>query len=147
VDPSEHDRRIAALVHTALLASVGVYGVLLAFLRAELAPRHPQPATTTSLFALLSAVGVAQFAVASLVGRRLLTSSRGGALDRVRRYFLLRAGAAEAIALYGLILGFLGAPLAQVLALFGIGIAALLACAPAREAWNEALGRAKPPVA
>lgn len=146
MEASEHDRRVAALVHTALLASVGVYGVVLAFLRAEIAPERPQPAPTTSLFALLSAVGVAQFAGASLVGRRLLSSPRGGVLDRVRRYFLLRAGAAEGIALYGLILGFLGAPLSQVLALFGISVAALLSCAPGREAWSEALGRAKPPV-
>jgi hypothetical protein len=144
VDPSEHDRRVAALVHTALLASVGVYGVLFAFLRAEIAPQNPRPAPATSLFAVFSALGVAQFAGASLAGRKLLASPRSGALQRVRRYFLFRAAAAEAIALYGLILGFLGAPLSQVLALFGISIAALLACAPGKEAWGEALRRAKP---
>jgi hypothetical protein len=144
VDPSEHDRRVAGLVHTALLASVGLYGVLLAFVRAEIAPQNPRLAPTTSLFAVFSALGVAQFAGASLAGRKLLASPRNGALQRVRRYFLLRAAAAEAIGLYGLILGFLGAPLSQVLALFGIAIAALLACAPAKEAWEEALRRAKP---
>ena len=142
MDPSEQDRRVAALVHTALLASVGVYGVVLAFLRAEIAPQNPRSAPTPTLFAVFSAIGVAQFAGASLVGRKLLSSPRSGALQRVRRYFLLRAAAAEAIALYGLILGFLGAPLSQVLALFGISIAALLACSPGREAWEEALGRA-----
>ncbi len=144
MDASEHDRRVAALVHTALLASVGVYGVVLAFFRSELAPQNARPAPSTSLFAVFSALGVAQFAGASLVGRKLLASARSGALERVRRYFLLRAAAAEAIALYGLILGFLGAPLAHVLALFGISIAALLACAPGKESWEEALRRAKP---
>jgi hypothetical protein len=144
VEPSEHDRRVAALVHTALLACVGVYGVVLAFLRAEIAPQNPHPAPTTTLFAVFSAVGVAQFAGASLAGRKLLSSPRTGAVQRVRRYFLFRAAAAEAIALYGLILGFLGAPLSQVIALFGISIAALLACSPGKEAWEEALRRAKP---
>jgi len=144
VDPSEHDRRVAALVHTALLASVGVYGVLLALLRAGIAPQNPRPAPTTSLFAVFSALGVAQFAGVSLAGRKLLASPRSGALRRVRTFFIMRAAAAEAIALYGLILGFLGAPLSQVLALFGISIAALLACAPGKEAWDEALRRTKP---
>jgi hypothetical protein len=144
VDPSEPDRRVVALVHTALLASVGIYGVLLAFLRAEIAPQNPRSTPTITLFAVFSAVGVAQFAGASLAGRKLLSSPRTGALARVRRYFLLRAAAAEAIALYGLILGFLGAPLPQVLALFGISIAALLACSPGKQAWEEALRRAKP---
>ncbi|MFY9552373.1 MAG: hypothetical protein WAU32_14600 [Thermoanaerobaculia bacterium] len=143
MDASEHDRRVAALVHTALLASVGVYGVLLAFLRTELAPQDPQLTPVPPLFAVFSALGVAQFAGASIVGRKLLSSSRGGSLDRVRRYFLLRAAAAEAIALYGLILGFLGASLSRVLALFGISVAALLACAPGKEAWAEALRRAQ----
>jgi|SoiMetStandDraft_2_1073263.scaffolds.fasta_scaffold540258_1 hypothetical protein len=142
--PGEHDRRVAALVHTALLASIGVYGVVLVFLRAELAPQNARSEPFTSLFAVFSAIGVAQFAGASLVGRKLLASARSGALERVRRYFLIRAAAAEVIALYGLILGFLGAPLSQVLALFGISIAALLACAPGKEAWEEALRRAKP---
>jgi F0F1-type ATP synthase membrane subunit c/vacuolar-type H+-ATPase subunit K len=146
VEASEHDRRVAVIVHTAMLASVGVYGVLLAFLRAELAPEPVEAAPATSLFAVFSAIGVARFAGASLVGRKLLSAPRGAALDRVRRYFLLRAAAAEAIALYGLILGFLKAPLPQVLALFGISVAALLACSPGKEAWAEALRRAKPPV-
>lgn len=144
MDPSEHDRRVAVLVHTALLASVGVYGVLLAFLRAEIAPQNPRSEPVTSLFAVFSALGVAQFAGVSLAGRKLLASPRSGALQRVRRYFLFRAAAAEAIALYGLILGFLGAPLSQGLALLGISVAALLACAPGKEAWEEALRRAKP---
>ena len=140
---SEHDRRVCVLVHTILLGSIGVYGVLLAFLRDELVPQNSPAAPLTPLFAVFSALGVAQFVGASLLGGKLLTSQRSGILERTRRYFILRAAAAGAIALYGLILGLLGAPLPQVLALFGISIAALLACAPGKEAWDEALRRAK----
>ena len=103
-----------------------------------------RPASTATLFAVFSALEGAQVAGASIAGRKLLWSPRTGSLPRVPKFFLLRAAAAEAIALYGLILGFLGAPLSQVRALLGISIAALLACAPGKEAWDEALRRAKP---
>jgi hypothetical protein len=138
MEASEHDRRVLGLVHTALLAAVGVYGVVLLFLRSEVAPdsRHSGPGLT--LFLLFAALGAAQFAGTSLVGRLLLRSSRAGARDRVRLYFLLRAAAAEGIALYGLVLGFLGIPAVQVVALFAMAVAALFACFPGRGPWEEA---------
>lgn len=137
MEASEHDRRVLGLVHTALLASVGVYGIVLLFFRLEVTPeRHSGSGLT--LFLLFAALGAAQFAGISLVGRLLLRSSRAGARDRVRLYFLLRAAAAEAIALYGLVLGFLGLSPAQVAALFAMAVAALFACFPGRGPWEEA---------
>jgi F0F1-type ATP synthase membrane subunit c/vacuolar-type H+-ATPase subunit K len=142
LDPSERDRRITALVHTGLLAAVGVYGVVLAFFRTEVAPHPPHP-PEVGLFALLAALGIAQFAGASIAGRMLLRSARSGTGERVRLYFLLRAAAAEAIAIYGLVLGFLRAPLSQVLALFALGVAALFFCAPGKAAWAAATSRSE----
>jgi hypothetical protein len=132
-----------ALVHTALLASVGVYAVVLLFLRSEIAPAAAEPPAGTRLFLVLAALGAAQFAGASVVGRALLRSPRSGAADRVRLYFLLRGAAAEAIALYGFVLGLLGASASQVAALFVLSVAALLLCAPARVSWEEAFRRAQ----
>jgi hypothetical protein len=138
MEASEHDRRVLGLVHTALLAAVGVYGVVLLFLRSEVAPDSRHFGSGLTLFLLFAALGAAQFAGTSLVGRLLLRSSRAGARDRVRLYFLLRAAAAEGIALYGLVLGFLGIPAVQVVALFAMAVAALFACFPGRGPWEEA---------
>lgn len=139
VEASEHDRRVMGLVHTALLAAVGVYGVVLLFLRSEVAPDSRHSGSGLTLFVLFAALGAAQYAGIAFVGRLVLRSSRAGARDRVRLYFLLRAAAAEAIAIYGLVLGFLGVPAAQVVALFAMGVAALFACFPGRVSWAEAM--------
>lgn len=135
---SENDRRLAVLIHAALVASVGVYGVLLVFVRSEmLGPHHPiQP--PPRLFSTLAAIGIAQFVAATWLGRRLLRSRRDGAVKRVRLYFLLRAAAAETIGLFGLLAGFLGAPAAQTIALFGLSAAAMLLSAPFRPIWRDA---------
>jgi len=140
---AERSRRILALVHTALLASVGVYAVVLLFLRSEIALSTAVPPAGTRLFLVLAALGAAQFAGATFVGRALLRSPRSGAADRVRLYFLLRGAAAEGIALYGFVLGLLGASASQVAALFVLSVAALLLCAPARVSWEETLRRAQ----
>ena len=143
MDSTENDRRVAALVHTALLAAVGVYAVVLVFFRAEIEPEAPKLRAGPALFRIFAALGGAQFFGAWLVGRRLLRLPRLGARDRVRLYFLLRAAAAEAIALYGFVLGFLGGSVAQVVAILALSVAALLACTPGREKWEEALRRAQ----
>jgi hypothetical protein len=106
IDASERTRRIQTVVHTALFAGVGIYAVLLLFLRTEIAAvASPQP-PGTMLFLVLAGLGAAQYGVASAVGRATLLARRSCPLDRVRVSFLLR-GAAEAIAL-GLVLGFGG---------------------------------------
>ena len=60
-----------------------------------------------------SRVGLGEYAAASLFGAGLLPAAggRSGASERVRRFFLVRFAAAEAIALFGLVVGLRGAPL------------------------------------
>jgi hypothetical protein len=53
--------------------------------------------------------------------------------------FLLRAASAEVLALFGLMIGFLGSPIAEVAALFALSLAAMLSSFPTREAWQNAL--------
>lgn len=136
--PTENERRVTALVHTALLAAVGVYAVVLVFFRTGIAPEPQHTRAGLPLFAMFASLGIAQFAGSTLLGRRLLRSARSSAADRVRLYFLLRAAAAEAIAIYGFVLGFLGARVGEIVALFITSVAALLACSPSRAAWEEA---------
>ena len=141
-DEAERARRIQSIVHTALFAGVGIYAVLLLFLRSEIAlVTSARPSTT--LFLALAAVGAAQYAGASAVGRSFLRARRSRPLDRVRLYFVLRGAAAEAIALYGLVLGFLGGSATHVAALFALAVVALLACVPGRDAWEAALRQAE----
>jgi hypothetical protein len=138
VTDSENDRRLAILIHTALVASVGVYVVLLLFVQSGMLGPH-RPIPPPRLFPILAAIGLAQFGAASWVGRRLLRSRRSGAAHRVRLYFLLRAAAAETIGLFGLLAGFVGAPATQTIALFAISAAAMLFSAPFRPAWRDAI--------
>ena len=111
--------------------------------RALANPAQPDPAQRS--FWILAAIGVAQFAGAWWVGRRLLRSPRGGAERRVRAFFLLRGAAAEAIGLFGLLAGLLAAPIAQTITLFALSLIALLASAPTRPAWEEAVRLSKSP--
>jgi hypothetical protein len=143
IDAAERTRRIQAVVHTALFAGVGIYAVLLIFLRTEIAAVASAPPPGTTLFLLLAGLGGLQYAVASAVGRAMLRARRSRPLDRVRLSFLLRGAAAEAIALYGLVLGFLGGRAVHVAALLALAVVALLACAPGKSAWQEALRRAE----
>ena len=141
MDSPENARRRAVLIHIALAASIGAYAVLLLLIRSEIVPPSgpPPPPPSTRLLLALSAVGLAQFAAASWVGRSLLRSRRAGGPERVRLYFLLRAAAAEAIGLFGLLAGFRGAPVGHSLALFALSLAAMLVSAPSRPAWEQAL--------
>lgn len=135
---SESGRRIAAVAHVAMLASIGLYAGLLWLARPAVleGPGRPQ------LSSILLAVGLAEFAGATWLGRRLLSSSAGrpGAAERVRRYFLIRFAAAEAIAIFGLVAGFKGSPAADSAILFAVAAACLIAAAPSRRAWAYAWG-------
>jgi hypothetical protein len=143
VDPTENARRLAVLIHASLAASIGVYAVVLLFLRSETLGSFPRTPPPPRLFLILAAIGLTQFAAASYVGRTLLQSRRSGAGERVRLYFLLRGAAAEAIALFGLLAGFLSAPPTHIVGLFALSLGAMLSCAPTRWAWGEALRLAK----
>jgi hypothetical protein len=141
LDASERARRVQALVHTALFAGVGIYAVILLFLRSEIVVVTAAKPAGATLFLALAGIGVAQYGVASVVGRTFLRTARGRPLERVRLSFLLRGAAAEAIALYGLVLGFLGGSPMHVGALFALALVALLASAPGKASWEEALRR------
>jgi len=135
---SESGRRIAAIAHIAMLASIGLYAGLLWLAR----PAVLEGAGRPQLASILLAVGLAEFAGATWFGRRLLASSAGrpGAPERVRRYFLIRFAAAEAIAVFGLVAGFKGARASDSAILFAVSAACLVAAAPSRRAWAHAWG-------
>ncbi|MEO8433120.1 MAG: hypothetical protein ABI592_16575 [Acidobacteriota bacterium] len=145
-DDDEAGRRIVAVVHVAMLAAVPLYGAVLWLLRgdrglsagAALSPRLPW---------ILLAVGAAEFAAATVIGRNLLRSAGpgAGAPDRVRRFFLIRFAAAEAIAVFGLFAGFRGAPPMQAGVLFAASAAAMLLAAPTRAAWARAYEETRSP--
>jgi hypothetical protein len=145
VESSENARRVAVLIHTGLAASIGVYAVLLLFIRSGALSSGNRASPSPRLFIALAAIGLVQFAAVSWVGRSLLRSRRSGAAERVRLYFLLRASAAEAIAIFGLLAGFRGAPLTHSVALFAMSLAALLVSAPSRPAWEQALRTGESP--
>lgn len=136
----ERDRRIASLIHAAMLLSVAVYGTVVAFYRLAVVPDLTPPRQADAFLAVLAGLSVAQLAGASIAARAVLRSRRGDPSSRVRMSFLLRAAAAEATAIYAFALGFLGAPASGVVGLFVLGAAALAACAPGRGAWERAHG-------
>ncbi len=141
MDPSDRERRVTALIQVAMLASVGLYGAVVFFYRLGVEPEDtpPPPPTLGPLFAVLAALGLLQLAGAMLAGRFVLRSRRGEPEGRVRVYFLMRAAAAECVAIYAFALGFLGSPPLRVLALFLVGAAALAAWFPGRAAWGRAM--------
>ena len=136
---SESGRRIVSAAHVAMLASIGLYAGLLWLARPAVleAPAGPGGMKLSSI---LLAVGLAEYAAATVLGRRLLSAAAGrpGAADRVRRYFLIRFAAADAIAVFGLVAGFKGAPAADSAVLLGVSALALVAAAPSRRAWASA---------
>ncbi len=138
-DEDEAGRRIVAVVHMAMLAAVPLYFAVLWLSRG-----HPDLAAGGSLRPrlpwVLLAVGAAEFAAATIFGRGLLRAAGpgAGAPERVRRYFLIRFAAAEAIAVFGLFAGFGGASWTQAGVLFVASAAALLLAAPTRTAWTRA---------
>src|SRR5450755_1389448 len=116
----ESGRRIVSIVHVAMLAAVPLYAGVLWLARgrapflASAVPPRPH------LVEILFAIGAAEWAAATWVGRLLLKAGRGraGAAERVRRFFLVRFAAAEAIAVFGLFAGFTGSPLRDGTLLF-----------------------------
>lgn len=134
---AETDRRILTLVHAALIASVGVYAVILWLLGASLRPPGPPlrraPEWAVALFA------VAQYVAVTAFSRRILVSPRRPAAERVRGCFLVRMAAAEAIGVFGLLLGFTGSGAGWVAGLFLLSFLALGLSTPSREAWAGAL--------
>jgi hypothetical protein len=138
----EKDRRLASLVHLVFLASIGVYLVLVVVARSGgSAPPDPTGKSGTLAFWFL-AIAAGEYSWASWLGRRQLTRGSGGAVARVRSFFYLRFGAAQAAALFGLMLGFLGGGPVAIGLLFALSAAALWAAAPSPGRWAAALAEA-----
>jgi hypothetical protein len=144
VSQSENDRRILSAVHAAFLAAMPVYALVLWFARDSASVAAGRGDT---LFWVLAGIGGAQYLIVERGGRRLLRLGRGPAEGRVRAYFLVRFAAAEAIGVFGLIAGFLGAAAWRVAALLALGLFGLALSRPTPTAWGQALEAAgyRPP--
>ena len=143
MDNAENQRNITSLVHVVFLASVGVFAVILWFARKNGgAPVDPTGRAEGLAFIFLL-IGTAECLGADRLGRRRLRAGSGDPIGRVRAFFLVRFGAAEAAAVFGLMLGFLGGNALAVSLLFALSIVALVLAAPSREAWSEAIALAQ----
>jgi len=137
-DADEGSRRIVAVVHLAMLAAIPLYAGALALFRGSGLPVRPA-AERLRFVSVLLVIGAVEWAVATLVGRRWLVRGGGGsASDRVRRYFLIRFAAGEAMAVFGLFAGFTGVRWAEAGLLFAAAALALVLSAPTRAAWDTA---------
>lgn len=141
MDPDATDeagRRVVAVVHLAMLAAIPLYAGVLWLARGYAAPLRSGP-ERLRFVGILLAIGAAEWVAASLIGRRMLRTGRmGGPSDRVRRYFLVRFAAAEAMAVFGLFAGFTGVRFAEAGLLFGASALALVLSTPTRSAWDRA---------
>jgi hypothetical protein len=145
VDPVETDRRPSVKIHLALLAALGLYCLLFVRIRARMSANDSLPVPRTNLFLPMLVLGAVQFAVISMIARKRLRSPLGRPASRARLFFLLRATSAEAIALFGLMIGFQGASVLEAAALFALALAAMLSSFPTREAWQTAIRTAQTP--
>jgi hypothetical protein len=142
VDPrTQKDRQNVSMAHLAMVAALFSYAVLIWLLKDKLA-NTPEPPRGDSLALPLFAIGIVQYLLATHLGARRLPGPAAGASARVRSYFLIRFASAEALGIFGLFVGFLGARTAVWAALLATSLVAMLASAPTREAWEAALRRA-----
>jgi hypothetical protein len=143
VDPVETGRLISRKIHLAMLGALVLYCLLFAQTRARMSANDSVPVPRMNLFLPMLGLGVVQFAAISVIARKHLRSPLGQPAARARLYFLLRAVSAEAIALFGLLIGFQGAPVLEAAALFALALAAMLGTFPTRDAWQSALQAAQ----
>jgi hypothetical protein len=135
----EPGRRIVSVVHLAMLAAVAIYAIVLLLARGNAAVPAGPPRSANFVI-LLFAIGAAQWGAATIVGKTLLRwgGPGAGAAERVRRFFLVRFAAAEAIAVFGLIAGLTGGPRRGAVLLLCTSAFALLASSPSRTAYRRA---------
>jgi hypothetical protein len=145
VGNGEMERRIASTVHLAFLSSVGVFGLILWVARRNGAATLDTSGRNGTATGLMLFLGIAEVAWAGWFGRRVLLRRSGDALARVRSCFFLRFAAAEAVGVFGLMAGFLGASAVTIGLFLAISVASLAAAAPSREAWQSALDTASGP--
>lgn len=140
----ERERQIASTVHLAFLSSLGVFALIVWIARRNGAATLDTSGRNGTATGLMLFLGIAEVAWAGWFGRRLLLRRSGDALARVRSCFLLRFAAAEAVGVFGLMAGFLGASAVTIGLFLAIALAALAAAAPSREAWKSAVDVAEP---
>ena len=135
----EPGRRVVSVVHLAMLAAVAIYAIVL-FLARGNAALAPGPPGRPNFVFLLFAVGAAQWGAATIIGRILLRRGGpgAGAAERVRRFFLVRFAAAEALGVFGLVAGLTGESRSGSFLLFCASAFALLASSPTRTAYRRA---------
>lgn len=142
MDPnSQKDRQNVSMAHLAMVAALFSYALLIWLFKDKLAST-PEPPRGDSLALPLFAIGVVQYLLATHLGARRLPGPPAGASARVRSYFLIRFASAEALGIFGLFVGFLGARTAVWGALLATSLVAMLASTPTREAWETAVRRA-----
>lgn len=140
----EPGRRIVSVVHLAMLAAVAIYAILLFSVRGNAALAAGPPGRANLVF-LLFAIGAAQWGATTIIGKTLLRRGGpgAGAAERVRRFFLVRFAAAEAIGVFGLVAGFSGVPRRGAFLLLCTCALALLASSPTRTAYRRAFEQAR----
>ena len=139
----EKERQIASTVHLAFLSSLGVFALIVWIARRNGAATLDTSGRNGTATGLMLFLGIAEVAWAGWFGRRLLLRRSGDALARVRSSFFLRFAAAEAVGVFGLMAGFLGASAVTIGLFLAIALAALTAAAPSREAWKSAVDLAE----
>ena len=142
VDNGERERQIVSTVHLAFLSSLGVFALILWIARRNGAATLDTSGRNGSTTGLMLFLGIAEVAWAGWFGRRLLLRRSGDAIARVRSCFFLRFAAAEAVGVFGLMAGFLGASAVTIGLFLAISGAALAAAAPSRDAWKSAVDTA-----
>jgi hypothetical protein len=143
VESGERQRQIASTVQLAFVSSLGVFALILWIARRNGAATLDTSGRSGTATGLMLFLGIAEVAWAGWFGRRLLLRRPGDALARVRSCFFLRFAAAEAVGVFGLMAGFLGASAVTIALFMVISGASLAAAAPSRKAWKSAIDLAE----
>jgi hypothetical protein len=129
-------RRMVQIIQGAFLFSIALYAVMTNILPAKVMPN-------VLLFRVLALLSMATVAVIFLLRRKLVKSAEQtlsvqpddtDALARWRAGYLITYAFSEAIALYGLVLHFMGFAFVQVLPFFIAGFVLILFYVPRRPA-------------
>jgi hypothetical protein len=151
-EEAERARRVLLTVHLAFFASVPVYGIVVWIARGVPGARVASVPSAALRVAvpMLALLALAEFFAVSWYAQKVLDAPPGPGkprrppLARVQTSFTLRFAAAEAIAIYGLVLGFLGCAAWQVALFFAGAMGGLASAAPGRTRFALCLAAADP---
>ena len=135
-DSMESARKITQLVRAAMLSAIVLYGVILKML-----PAHPESPPNPVIFNAIAVLAFVEIVV-MLILRRIFVARASevlrsqpedtAALIRWRKGHLITYAFAEAIALYGIVLHFLGFPNVQASLYLLVGFFLILMSPPNR---------------